>query len=132
MNSGKQEYLRNWLFKAEEDISVIKILISEHPEHYTGAICFHAQQAVEKFLKAILVFYDFDFKKVHDLDYLLQECIKIDSKDFESIDLESLTDYGVSVRYPDDFLVPSVAEALKYQQIAEEIRNIVLRKIVLE
>ncbi len=74
-------------------------------EYYTSSICFHAQQASEKFLKAFLAYYDVDFPRTHDLDFLLIECQKINNEAFQ-IDFKSLTDFGVSVRYPDDFYIP--------------------------
>ena len=45
------------------------------------------------------------------------------------IDLKSLTDFGVSVRYPDDFYVPDLSEATYYAQVARELKSIVLRLI---
>lgn len=74
MNKDKTEYIRNWLFRTNEDIAVMKNLVESGARDYTSAICFHAQQAVEKFLKAFLVFHDVDFPKTHDLDFLLLEC----------------------------------------------------------
>ena len=78
MNSDKTEYIKNWLFRAKEDISVLESLASIDLEYYTSTICFHAQQAVEKYLKAFLIYHDIDFPRTHDLDYLLLECQKID------------------------------------------------------
>ena len=91
-----------WIEKAEGDFAILeRELRARKNPSYDGA-CFHAQQAVEKFFKAFLVFHDVDFTKVHDLDYLLMLCIKVDPAGFQSINLESLNDFGVSVRYPDD------------------------------
>jgi len=36
-------------------------------------------------------------KKTHDLDYLLDECLKIEKHKFNEIDLKSLSDYGVEL-----------------------------------
>ncbi len=128
MNKGKSEYIKNWLFRANEDIAVISSLVKSGTQYYTSTICYHAQQASEKFLKAYLVFHDVDFPKTHDLDFLLLECQNIDNKAF-IIELKSLTDFGVSVRYPDDFYIPDVKEALEYQDIALEIKGTVERLI---
>lgn len=129
MNKEKSEYIQNWLFRANEDIAVIHNLVKSGVEHYTSTICFHAQQSAEKFLKAYLVFHNVDFPKTHDLDFLLSECQKIEKGVFE-IDLKSLTDFGVAVRYPDDFYIPDVKETLEYWDIAFEIKVIVERMIV--
>ena len=125
MNQEKVEYIRNWLFRANEDIAVINNLINTGVENYTSTICFHAQQASEKFLKAYLVNHDVDFPRTHDLDFLLLECQKLNKESFNDINLKDLTEFGVSVRYPDDFYIPSVSETLEYHKIAKEIKAIV-------
>ena len=122
MTIEKADYIRNWLFRANEDIAVIESLSSTNIEFYTSTICFHSQQAVEKFLKAFLIFHDVDFPKTHDLDYLILECQKIDNS-FMDIDLKSLSDLGVSIRYPDDFYVPEVKETREYIEISKEIKS---------
>ncbi|HBE42284.1 MAG TPA: hypothetical protein DDW27_13955 [Bacteroidales bacterium] len=95
MTKYQNDYLKTWLFRPNEDIAVIEKLFESEPELYASTICFHAQQAVEKFLKAFLVFHNIDFPKTHDLDYLFLECKKIDARNFD-IDLGSLTDFGLN------------------------------------
>lgn len=130
MTEEKNEYLKNWLFRAKEDIAVIDSLFGTDPVLYASTICFHAQQAVEKFLKAFLIYHNIDFPRTHDLDYLLLECRKIDPNAF-NIDLGSLSDFGVSIRYPDDFYVPDKDETVRYRNAAHTIRNIVENKIII-
>lgn len=72
-----QDYLKNWIFRADEDLAVIDRLCEPDLSAYSSSICFHAQQAVEKYLKALLVFKGTDFPKTHDVDYLLSECRKV-------------------------------------------------------
>jgi HEPN domain-containing protein len=124
MTKDQNDYLKTWLFRAKEDIAVIEKLFESEPELYASTICFHAQQAVEKFLKAFLVFHNIDFPKSHDLDYLLLECKKIDAKNFD-IDLGSLTDFGVSIRYPDDFYLPDKDETAQYRGIALKVKKVI-------
>ncbi len=124
MTKDQNDYLKTWLFRANEDIAVIEKLFESEPELYASTICFHAQQAVEKFLKAFLVFHNIDFPKTHDLDYLLLECKKIDARNFD-IDLGSLTDFGVSLRYPDDFYVPDKEEIAQYRGIALNVKKVI-------
>lgn len=126
MNQEKEEYIRNWLYRAREDIAVLEKLAQSGIEFYTSTICFHAQQAVEKYLKSFLIFHDIDFPRTHDVDFLLNECQKIDKDNFQ-FDFKSLTEFGVSVRYPDDFYVPSVNETNEYLLIAQEVMRIVER-----
>ena len=124
MTKDQNDYLKTWLFRANEDIAVIEKLFESEPELYASTICFHAQQAVEKFLKAFLVFHNIDFPKTHDLDFLLLECKKIDAKNFD-IDLGSLTDFGVSIRYPDDFYLPDKDETAQYRGIALKVKLVI-------
>ncbi|MCX6325073.1 MAG: HEPN domain-containing protein [Bacteroidia bacterium] len=124
MTNDQNDYLKNWIFRANEDIAVIENLFKSEPELFASSICYHAQQAVEKFLKAYLVFQNIDFPKTHDLDFLLLECKKVDNKVFD-IDLGSLTDFGVSIRYPDDFYLPDKEETIFYRDISLLVKKIV-------
>ena len=130
MIQDKSDYIKSWLYRAREDLAVIKDLQKSNPDGFTSTICFHAQQAVEKYFKAFLAFHDVDFPRTHDVDYLLMECQKINSESF-ILDLKSLTEFGVSVRYPDDFYIPSSDESKEYAQIATAVGKIVEQLIVL-
>lgn len=130
MTKDQNDYLKNWLFRANEDIAVIENLSDSGPELYASSICFHAQQAVEKFLKAFLIFHNIDFPKTHDLEFLLLECQKIDKTGFD-FDFGNLTDFGVSVRYPDDFFVPDKEDTILYRDIALEVKKVVEDKIII-
>jgi len=66
--------------------------------------------------------------KTHEIEFLLNECAKID-KDFENIDPKNLSDFGVAMRYPDDYYIPSNYETLEYKEMAFQIKNIVEDKI---
>ena len=59
--------VREWVRKAEADYRValreLCVLIDASPE----AVCFHAQQCVEKYLKAVLQEHGLSVPKVHDL-----------------------------------------------------------------
>lgn len=130
MNQDKAEYIRNWLFRAREDIAVMENLVASGIDYYVSTISFHAQQGVEKYLKAFLIYHDVDFPRTHDVDFLLMECQNIDSNSF-NIDLKSLTEFGVSVRYPDDFYVPGINETREYYEIAKAVKDIVENLITL-
>ncbi len=42
-----------WLFKADQDFGFAKTILS-YPREYYDQICFHFQQAAEKYLKAYI------------------------------------------------------------------------------
>ena len=65
-------------------------------------VCFHAQQAAEKYLKAYLVFQGDIPPRTHDLGVLLRLARDFDDAlDSLRADCEFLTDYAVEARYPD-------------------------------
>ncbi len=56
---------------ADRDIQAFNLL-QANPEIHISIICFHAQQAVEKSLKAVLFSRQIEFVRVHDLVKLAQ------------------------------------------------------------
>jgi len=125
MSNVLNEYLSKWIAKANEDIFTVKQLLKENPEYCTSTICFHCQQALEKFLKAFLVKNQVSFSKTHDVDFLLNKCIDINATIFAAVNLLSLNEFAVSVRYPDENLIPTMEDVDYYSKLAFEIKNIV-------
>lgn len=79
MNQGQLEFARLWVFKAEEDLLVVRQLMqSEIP--VKSAIGFHCQQAAERFLKAFLAFHQQEIIRTHNIEFLLQQCSQIDTR----------------------------------------------------
>ena len=74
-------------------------------------------------IRSLLIF------QPRNLSYLLTECMAIDKTGFEEITLNNLADYAVTVRYPDDFLIPSVRDAMDHKKIALLVKEIVESKI---
>ena len=89
-----------WLEFARMDLSAAEYLLTMHPLPIE-IICYHCEQAAEKFLKATLVQFDREPPKTHDLIQLCKLCCEIDAQ-FEQIAdaCIELTPYGVQVRYP--------------------------------
>ncbi|HAF30546.1 MAG TPA: DNA-binding protein [Bacteroidales bacterium] len=127
MNKATVDFIKQWLLKANEDLLVINKL-TEFEIVATTSVCFHCQQAVEKFLKAFLIANGVDIKKTHNIEFLLSECSDID-KDFAEIDPKELSDFGVDARYPGDTYIPDEKETLEYKNLAFEIKEFVESKI---
>lgn len=105
------DFLNSWLAKAVNDLKISQHeLALDEEEVVTDAVCFHCQQAVEKFLKAYLIFKDVDFGRTHNLELLQQLCSRYDSH-FLNFDFGQLSEYAVNVRYPDDFTTPGIEDA---------------------
>jgi len=60
----------DWRILAERDLSVADHLAATMRPIPTGAIAFHCQQAVEKYLKGVLVILGEEPPYIHDLDRL--------------------------------------------------------------
>jgi HEPN domain-containing protein len=125
----RDDLIKEWIHKAEHDLGMAELALENKPE-YTDSICFHCQQAVEKYLKAFLVFLDIRFEKKHNLGYLLdliKEKEEVLDEYYEMI--EKLEDYAVEIRYPDDWIEPTLEEATESHEIANHIKEFVLNKI---
>ncbi len=129
MSDPLKKYIQQWINKAEEDLLVINQLLTMDILPKT-AIGFHCQQSAEKFLKAFLVFHYVDFPKTHNIEFLIEQCVKVDP-DFNDIESGNLTDYGVEIRYPGDFLEPTLSEIETLFHLVELIKELVLKKIQL-
>jgi HEPN domain-containing protein len=90
----------------------------------TDVVCYHCQQAAEKYLKGFLAWHATAPDKVHDLAALLSQCCTFDARLVSLQPLAILlTDYAVDVRYPGlPHSDPSDQEALAARDAAREIR----------
>ena len=117
------------LKKAENDLKDAKILYNSNEASAEG-ICFHCQQAVEKFLKTYLVYNNKEINKTHDISELLQACKNIDNafSELERLNIDDITNYAVIVRY-DDIIEPSKKDAEEAIAIAGHVKLFALKKI---
>lgn len=97
--SGK-EMSREWLDLAMMDLNSAEFLRGMHPVP-VEIICYHCEQSAEKLLKGVLVRFEIEPPKTHDLIQLCKLCCTVDPK-FEQLSdaCVELTPYGVQVRYP--------------------------------
>ena len=95
-----QEITCEWTDKAEGDFVTAVREAQAQPANFDAA-AFHAQQAVEKYLKARLVEEDIDFPKTHDLVIILRLVLPLEPAwGHLQNDLDALTALGIEVRYP--------------------------------
>jgi HEPN domain-containing protein len=124
MNPKIKNLANEWFQYAEQDLHAANKLLGEI-NHIT---CFHSQQAAEKYIKGLLVLRQIDFRKSHDLGYLLGLLnIEIPEKIF--LASENLTEYAVEARYPGDFSSISDSEAEKAIAYANLIKNYILNLV---
>ncbi|MBI5242296.1 MAG: HEPN domain-containing protein [Elusimicrobia bacterium] len=90
-----------WVSKAEGDYAVVEHECRIRKNRNNDAICFHAQQCAEKYLKARLSEAGIGFPKIHDLTILLNMARKLEPLwEAHRRDLAFLTDFAVKFRYP--------------------------------
>jgi HEPN domain-containing protein len=88
--------------KANSDLKVARREFANEDSELE-IVCFHLQQFVEKYLKAFLFFKGKEPKKIHNIVFLLNECILCD-KEFEKYKdtkIIELNECGVEIRYDD-------------------------------
>jgi len=93
--------VKEWIEKAEEDFRVALSLCRLRKNTPYNSVCFHAQQCLEKYLKAILEKQGVGIRKIHALPVLLDQCAKVHPMlTAMRPDMVRLSVYAVEFRYP--------------------------------
>ena len=100
--SDRCDLARGWLLKARSDLIACRRTLQADGSYDTT--CFHAQQAIEKSLKALLAFHAQPVPRTHDLEELQRLCSPLHTLPaLDRFDFSETTDYGVLVRYDLEF-----------------------------
>ena len=119
---------REWLKKARRDFVTMNREFRAEEEPNYEAVCFHAQQCVEKLLKGYLFEHEIKFWKTHDLRELLNLAYPLASgwKQFEK-EAARLSEYAVDTRYPgEDVYLEDAREAV---ETCKKIRAAILAEL---
>lgn len=130
--SGQTDEIKQWIEKADHDLGSAKIIHLHLPDYF-DTIAFHCQQAVEKYLKALLIFYHIDFLRSHDLIYLLELLsaeIEIDDSRFKNA--FALNNFSVQIRYPNKIVKLTKEEIEIAIEISQEFRSFAVTIIGIE
>ena len=101
MNDRDRQLAEAWFQKGENDLLGARNNLSAD-DVPTDVVCFHCQQAAEKYIKGFLAWHAIPFGRTHDLVQLLQACVQVaPTLGALHADADLLTDYAVDVRYPD-------------------------------
>ncbi|MDI6735488.1 MAG: HEPN domain-containing protein [bacterium] len=117
------EIIKEWIEKAEEDFGFASTSI-EHTDYF-AQICFHFQQAAEKYLKAFIIANELEFRPIHNLLELLEICREKESEISEiEEDCRYLNPFYIDTRYPVHWPTHYDKEtAIKARDSVKEIRK---------
>ena len=92
------EVVARWMRYARADLAIARAPLPE--EGLYEQLCFHAQQAAEKGLKAVLIRAGIDPPRTHDLQALIDLLPANMPTEAAVVEAVDLTDYAISSRYP--------------------------------
>ena len=123
-----------WLLRVREDLQSARVLLKEG---IFSQVCFHAQQAVEKSLKAVFAHKDMEHPRTHslrDLSDRVAELAGLSLSGFEK-EIRFLDQFYVPTRYPDAPVgslpegTPTRPQALRALTAAESVCLLVERHL---
>ena len=124
--NDRRSHARAWLAKADSDLLAARRLLAAGGPF--DAVCFHAQQACEKALKALLAWLERDIPRTHNLEELQATCVAAlqdpAAAALRSLDLSQLTPYAVETRYDAEFW-PDRNAAAEACGVAEQVMSLI-------
>lgn len=120
--NANDDHIKEWMNKADHDLGSAKLIFLHIPDYF-DTIAFHWQQAVEKYIKALLVYFEIDFQRSHNLIYLLDlltKKLEVSEDRYEKAIL--LNGFSVQIRYPDKTIYLSKEELATAIEIAQDFR----------
>ena len=101
----RASHARQWLAKADSGLTAAQRLLDLGGPY--DAVCFHAQQAAEKALKAVLAFADVPIPRTHNLEDLQALCLALpamaSATGLAALELVELTPFAVETMYDIEF-----------------------------
>jgi len=122
-NSEKAAVAREWIIKAENDFKTASHTLKMSSGCPTDTVCFHAQQCVEKYLKAFLVCKGIDFPRTHDVERLVALFPESIWLRLSIEEQRRLTAYATITRYPGDYEPIPLSEAQHSVKLARRVRK---------
>jgi len=124
-----RDHMRQWIAKADVDYQTAEWLLKA-PDPIRESIAFHCQQAVEKYLKALLVSLRVEFPKTHDLEELLDLLTPVLPDVATELDgVKILSPFGVKIRYPGDFPELLPGQERTVFELAKRTREVIMLRL---
>jgi HEPN domain-containing protein len=122
-----EDLMSVWIRKAETGLHAAEVLAAniEADSALRETVGFHCQQAVEKYVKALLTYYQVEFPKTHKIGELLLLLSTANREAAEALaGTDWLTPFGVEVRYAEDaaeMLPGGELSALESARLAKQV-----------
>ena len=119
-----------WVRKAESDMVAVSALWDAKPGLH-DVVCFHCQQAAEKYLKAMMQESGLPVPRIHNLDQLLLLLLPIDAS-LRSLrrGLKTLSRYAAEYRYPG--ASATAAQARSALKLTRRVREAIRQRLGLD
>ena len=119
----------DWLDRAGEDILCANLLMASEPCYNNSA--FHCQQAIEKALKAYILFHTGVLPDGHNLTWLCKKSVSIHSSFKQYLEMSTeLNRCYIETRYPADRLIDiGYREISRYYHMACEMYLFICREV---
>ena len=126
--SGRDELTldetRRWFRYAREDMDAARFLWTANPNVPRHA-CWLSQQAVEKALKAALLYEEEDIEYTHDLEGLAILLLESWAIDMTPEYLNRLSNWIVEARYPGEWQEPTAQDAEEALALAQHVFGLI-------
>jgi HEPN domain-containing protein len=126
--SGRPDRLleaQRWAEKADHDLRNAEHTLLLEVDCPFDTVCFHAQQCVEKYLKAALIWQSVMIPRTHDLRMLVQLAEEESALVLDLDVILPLNRYAVEARYPGEWEPIGREEAEESVKVARAVRGIV-------
>jgi HEPN domain-containing protein len=121
MDEAKRDLVKGWLTKASRDLSAARLLAADQQAILDVAI-YHCQQAAEKALKGILVYWDLRVEKTHDIGLLIERTMQIEPGFSAWRDVgDRLTPFATAYRYPG---IEDLPEPEEFEEALDDAESI--------
>jgi HEPN domain-containing protein len=130
LDPDAESLVRQWVEKAEADLEAAEQLAPNVVSsiRLREIVGFHCQQTVEKFLKALLTFYQVEFPKTHDIERLLMLVSGVNRETANALNgAKWLGPFGVEIRYPGDGAEMLPGDEVKAIEMARFAKEAILR-----
>ncbi|MFH1362521.1 MAG: HEPN domain-containing protein [bacterium] len=132
MRSKPSKIVLDWLKKADSDFGFAQVAFNDYDDFYSQ-MCLLCHDAVEKYLKAYLVYKKRKYKRIHDLVTLLEDCAIVSNSPEEFKDFDQrcriLNNYYTPLKYPSHFPFAKKKQAKEAIEIAKDMGNFIKDEI---